>query len=64
MTSEQTETRREMQTEARAERHRVGPCLLCGTFQNVLIPGRDAGFSVYCAICAIATRTAARLEDR
>jgi hypothetical protein len=64
MNSDATELRREQQRERRAARARPGPCLLCGTFTDDPQPGRDAGFHVYCAICAIGTRTAATLEER
>lgn len=57
-----TDLRREAQIETRAERPRVGPCLTCGTFTSGLMPGRHAGFNVYCAVCAIGTRTPSRVE--
>jgi len=53
---------REQQAEARGMRPKTGPCLLCGTFTLGLQSGRDAGFHVYCPICAIGTRTPARTE--
>ena len=62
--TDQDEFRRQQQRDDRARRAVPGPCLLCGTFQNVLHPGRDAGMHVYCPICAIGTRTPATLEER
>jgi len=56
--------RREQQREIRSRRPSQGTCLLCGTYRDFLLPGRDAGFHVYCEICAIATRTPATLEER
>lgn len=56
------ELRRQMQREDRAMRPAFGPCLECGKMTYALLPGRDAGFHVYCAICAIGTRTPATLE--
>ena len=56
--------RREQQREERSRRAVPGPCLLCGKLQNVLHPGRDSGYHVYCPICAIGTRTPATLEER
>jgi hypothetical protein len=61
--TEAEELRREHQRAERARRALPGPCILCGKHQDVLYPGRDAGFHVYCAVCAIGTRTPASLES-
>jgi hypothetical protein len=54
---------RERQRERRSRRAATGPCLLCGTVEVALVPGRDAGVHVYCPLCAIGTRTPATLEQ-
>lgn len=53
--------RLERQIEYRATRPSAGPCLLCGRHEERLIPGRLGGVHVYCALCAIGTRTPATI---